>query len=142
MVGIALEVMSHRLNVDLSHKTVRQKRRPMTPERYATLKEEVDKFLANKFIREAHYSTWVANLILVKKKNSKWRTCIDFTDLNTAFPNDNFPLPRINQLVDATTSHQLLSFMDAYSAITRFLCTPAIRSTPRLLPTRGCIITR
>ena len=36
-------------------------------------------------------------------------------DLNKAFPKDNFPLPRIDQLVDATSGHELLSFMDAYS---------------------------
>ncbi|XP_052193804.1 uncharacterized protein LOC127802147 [Diospyros lotus] len=82
MVGIALEVMSHRLNVDPSYRPVRQKRRPMTPERFAALKEEVDKLLDSRFIREAQYPVWVANLVLVKKKNGKWRTCIDFTDLN------------------------------------------------------------
>lgn len=82
---------------------------------YIALKEEVDKLLANKFIREAHYPTWVANPVLVKKNNGKWRTCVDFTDLNKACSKDSFPIPRIDQLVDATTGHQLLSFMDAYS---------------------------
>ncbi|XP_052189990.1 uncharacterized protein LOC127799811 [Diospyros lotus] len=115
MVGIALEVMLHKLNVDPTYKPVRQKRRPMTPERYATLKEKVDKLLANEFIREAHYSAWVANPILVKKRNGKWRTCIDFTDLNKTCPKDIFPLPKIDQLMDVTVGHQLLSFMDAYS---------------------------
>ena len=75
---------------------IRQKRRPMTAERYAALKEEVDKLLANKFIREARYPTWVANLILVKKKNEKWRTCVDFTDLNKACQKDSFPHPIID----------------------------------------------
>ena len=65
----------------------------MIAERYAALKEEVDKLLANKFIREAHYPTWVANLVLVKKKNGKWRTCVDFTDLNKACPKDSLSLP-------------------------------------------------
>ena len=87
----------------------------MTAERYASLKEEVSKLLTNKFIREAHYPVWVANPIFVNKKNGKWRTCVDFTDLNKACPKDNFPLPRIDQLIDATAGHQLLNFMDAYS---------------------------
>ena len=51
----------------------------------------------------------------MKKKNGKWRTCIDFTDLNRACPKDSFPLPWMDQLVDTTMGHQLLSFMDAYS---------------------------
>ena len=41
--------------------------------------------------------------------------CVDFTDLNKACPNDVFPLPRINQLVDSTAGHKLLTFMDAFS---------------------------
>ena len=86
----------------------------MTPECYVALKEEVDKLLANEFIREAHYSIWVVNPVLVKKKNGKWRTCVDFTNLNKAYPKDNFSFPRIDQLVDATAGHHLLSFINAY----------------------------
>ena len=41
--------------------------------------------------------------------------CVDFTDLNRACPKDSFLLPRINQLVDSTTGHKLLIFMDAFS---------------------------
>ena len=41
--------------------------------------------------------------------------CVDFTDLNKAYPKDSYPLPRINQLVDSTVGHRLLSFMDAFS---------------------------
>ena len=49
---------------------------------------------------------------MVKKSNGKWRMCVDFTDLNKAYPKDSFPLPRIDQLVNSTTGHKLLSFMD------------------------------
>ena len=51
----------------------------------------------------------------MKKKNDKWRVCIIFTNLNKACPKDSFPLPRIDQLVEAMMGHELLSFMDAYS---------------------------
>ena len=57
---------------------------------------------------------WLANLILVVKPNGKWRTCIDFINMNKACLKDSFPLPRIDQLVDATIGHELLSFTDAY----------------------------
>ena len=66
-------------------------------------------------IRKAQYPEWIANVVLVKKANGKWRVCIDYTDLNKACPKDYFPLSRIDQLVDATAGHELLSFMDAYS---------------------------
>ena len=52
---------------------------------------------------------------MVKKFNEKWRMCVDFTDLNKACPKDNYPLPRIDTLVDSTARHELLSFIDAFS---------------------------
>ena len=52
--------------------------------------------------------------MIVKKANGKWRMCVDFTDLNKACPKDIYPLPRIDQLVDSTADHQLLSFMEAF----------------------------
>ena len=61
------------------------------------------------------YPEWLANVVLVKKANDKWRLCIDFTDLNRACPKDSFPLPRIDLIVDAIAGHELLSFMDAFS---------------------------
>lgn len=51
---------------------------------------------------------------MVKKSNGKWRMCVDFTDLNKAYPKDSYLLPRIDQLVESTASYQLLRFMDAF----------------------------
>ena len=58
---------------------------------------------------------------MVKKANGKWRICVDFTDLNQAYPKDSFPLPRIDQLVDSTAGHKLLTFMDAFSGYNQIL---------------------
>jgi hypothetical protein len=66
-------------------------------------------------IREVTYPEWLANTIMVKKANGKWRMCIDFTDLNKACPKDEFPLPRIDSLVDAAASSKLMSLLDYYS---------------------------
>ena len=76
---------------------------------------EVEKLLTAGFIREVYYPKWLANVVMVKKSNGKWRMCVDFTNLNCACPKDSFPLPRIDQLVDSTASHVLLTFMDAFS---------------------------
>ena len=85
------------------------------PEQDNAIKEKVQKLTTAEFIREIYYSDWLANVVMVKKANGKWRMCVDFTDLNKACPKDSYPLPRIDQLVDSTADHQLLSFIDAFS---------------------------
>ena len=77
--------------------------------------DEVNKLLAANFIREVYYPEWLANVVMVKKANGNWRMCVDFTDLNNACLKDSFPLPRIDQLMDSTSRHKLLTFMDAFS---------------------------
>ena len=66
-------------------------------------------------VREVLHPTWLANPVVVRKANGKWRLCIDYTDINKACPKDPFPLPRIDQIVDSTAGCDLLSFLDAYS---------------------------
>ncbi|RDX78393.1 hypothetical protein CR513_41342, partial [Mucuna pruriens] len=73
------------------------------------------KLLAAGLIREIPYPTWLANVVIVRKANGKWRMCTDYTDLNKACPKDPYPLPNIDWLVDGASGFALLSFMDAYS---------------------------
>ena len=115
MGGIDPAIITHRLNVRSSFKPVKQKRRSFAPERQKAINEEVAKLLQAGAIREVEYPEWLANVVLVKKENGKWRLCIDFTDVNRACPKDSFPLPRIDLIVDATAGHELLSSMDAFS---------------------------
>ena len=115
MPGISLKVIQHKLNVDLERKPVQQRRWVFTLERNQAITDEVNKLLLASFIQEVYYLDWLANVVLVKKANGKWRMCMDFTDLNKACPKDSFPLLRIDQLVDSTTGHKLLTFMDAFS---------------------------
>uniref|UniRef100_A0A2N9GHD1 Reverse transcriptase domain-containing protein n=1 Tax=Fagus sylvatica TaxID=28930 RepID=A0A2N9GHD1_FAGSY len=109
MPGISTKVVAHQLNVNPSFRPVKQKRRVFAPERNAAITEEVDKLLQAGFIREVYYPEWLANVVMVKKSTGKWRMCVDFTDLNKACPKDSYPLPRIDQLVDSTAGHKLLS---------------------------------
>ena len=115
MPGIDPSVITHCLNVCPSSKPVRQKKRVFALERDDAIKDEVQKLIVAKFIHEVYYPDWLANVVMVKKANGKWRMCVDFTDLNKACPKDSYPLPRIDQLVDSTAGHKLLSFMDAFS---------------------------
>ncbi|XP_065632126.1 uncharacterized protein LOC112023810 [Quercus suber] len=119
MPSISPEIIQHRLNVDPKRKPIKQRQRTFAPKKDQAVTDEVSKLLAAGFIREVYYPDWLANVVLVKKANGKWRMCVDFTDLNKACPKDSFPLPRIDQLVDSTAGHKLLTFMDAFSGTTR-----------------------
>ena len=78
--------------------------------------DEVTKLIKVDLIRKVHYPEWLANVVFIKKANEKWRMCIDYTDLNKAYPKDSYPFPSNDQLVDATSGFQLMSFMDAFSS--------------------------
>ena len=115
MPGIDPKIMVHKLNVSPIFSPIRQKKRVFAQERDKAIAEEVRKLLKANFIREVYYPDWLANVIMVKKANGKWRMYVDFTDLNKACPKDSYPLSRIDTLVDSIARHQLLSFMDAFS---------------------------
>ncbi|KAM1355814.1 hypothetical protein ACFX2H_029821 [Malus domestica] len=88
-----------------------------TPERVTIIKVEIDKLLKAGFIKEVPHSAWLANVVLVKKKNKgKWRVYVDYTDLDKVCPKDNYSVPRIDLLVDSTSENKLLNFLDAYSS--------------------------
>ncbi|KAL6185045.1 hypothetical protein ACLB2K_041180 [Fragaria x ananassa] len=74
---------------------------------------------------EVSYPAWVSNVVMVPKPNGKWRKCVDYTNLNKACLMDNFPLPRIDQLVDSTADFKMLSFLDAYSGYNQIKMHPA-----------------
>ena len=60
------------------------------------------------------FTEWLANTVVVKKKNGKWRVCVDFTDLNKFCSKNLYPIPQIDQLVDATMRHPQMSFLNAF----------------------------
>ena len=124
MGGIDPTVITHKLNTNPSFKPIKQKHRSFAPERQKAINEKVGKLLQAGAIREVEYPEWLANAVLVKKANGKWRLCIDFTEINKACPKDSFPLPRIDLIVDATAGHELLSFMDAISGYNQISMDP------------------
>ncbi|XP_072077923.1 uncharacterized protein [Arachis hypogaea] len=118
MPGIDPSIISHKLALDPSIRPVAQKRRNLGHDRKQASLEETKKLISAGFIREIRFTTWLANVVMVKKHNGKWRMCVDFTDLNKACPKDSYPLPSIDCLVDNASGFEKLSFMDAYSGAT------------------------
>src|SRR5213596_1819442 len=115
MPGVRRELIEHCLNVKEGAKPVKQCLRRFAQDRKEAVRDELTKLTAANFIREVYHPDWLANAVLVKKKNGKWRMCVDYTDLNKACPKDPFGLPRIDQIVDYTVGYELLCFLDAYS---------------------------
>jgi len=113
--GIDPEVICHKLSVCREARPVSQKRRKLGEERRKAAIEETEKLMQAGFIKEAQYTTWLSNEVLVKKPNGKWRMCTDYTHLNKACLKDTYPLPNIDRLVDGAFGQEMMSFLDAYS---------------------------
>jgi hypothetical protein len=116
LCGVNRDVIEHSLNVDPSFRPRKQRLRKMSDDKAEGARDKVKRLLSAGVIREVKYPEWLANTVMVKKANGKWRMCIDFTDLNKACPKDEFPLPRIDSLVDAAASSELMSLLDCYSS--------------------------
>ncbi|XP_027174210.1 uncharacterized protein LOC113773797 [Coffea eugenioides] len=112
--GVPHHLMIHELNVDPQIRPVKQKQRHLGPERSRAVGEEIDKLLPAKIIREVQYPTWLSNPVMVKKDTGAWRMCVDFTDLNKAYPKDCYPLPKVDTLVDSAMGYEVLCFFDAF----------------------------
>ncbi|RDX88927.1 Retrovirus-related Pol polyprotein from transposon 17.6, partial [Mucuna pruriens] len=114
MPGIDPNFMNHRLSIAQDARLVMQKKQKQGEEKRRAIKE-TSKLLTAGFIREVRYPEWLANVVMVRKANGKWRMCTDYTDLNKVCPKDPYPLPNIDRLVDNVFGFEFLSFMDAYS---------------------------
>lgn len=78
-----------------------------------SMKKEVDKIFKAGYITKVCYLDWMANVVM--DKMNQWYICVDFTYLNKAYPKENFPMLKIEQLIDVMVEHSTFSFMDAYS---------------------------
>jgi hypothetical protein len=112
MLGVPRELIEHALNVHPKATPKKQRLRRFAHDKCEAIKREIAKLLTARFIKEVIYPEWVANPVLVKKKNNEWRMCVDYTDLNKHCPKDHFGLPRIDQVVDLTAGCVLLKEED------------------------------
>jgi hypothetical protein len=116
MPGVPRRLIEHSLNVDPKATFKRQHLRRFTDDRRDAIKSELTKLLTVGFIREVFHPEWLANPVLIRKKNmNEWRMCVDYTNLNKHCPKDPFGLPRIDQVIDSTAGYDLLCFLDCYS---------------------------
>ena len=96
-------------------KPFRQKLRRFNPTLFPVIEKEVKKLLDAKIIVPLRYSSWVANLVPVRKKNGEIILCVDFRNLNIASLKDNYPLPKIEQVLQQVMGAQTMSMVDGFS---------------------------
>jgi hypothetical protein len=114
MPSIDPKILTHNIVLKPNAKPVKQKIRKMNPGIALLVKTEIEKLLGARFIHSIDYSNWISNIVAISKGENKIRMCTDFHDLNQASLKDDFPLPNIDMIVDSTTGHALLSFMDGF----------------------------
>ncbi|XP_075655131.1 uncharacterized protein LOC142625338 [Castanea sativa] len=114
VLGVDPEFIVHKLNVDPLCPPKKQRPRRSTKEHVEAVRQEVRKLREAGAIKETFFLEWLANTVVMKKKNGKWKACVDFIDLNRACLKDPFPMLKIDQLVDATCRHLRMSFLDTF----------------------------
>jgi hypothetical protein len=115
LVGVSRTIIEHSLGIDPSMRPKKQRLCKMSNEKTEAAKAEVHRLLEANFIEPVAYPMWLANVLMVQKKSGKWRMCIYFTILNKACPKDNFPLPRIDKIVDSAAGCEVMSLLDCFS---------------------------
>jgi hypothetical protein len=115
MPGVSRELAEHKLKVYPQARPIRQKIHRFTPDKREAIRAELARLVTTGFIREVLHPEWLANPVLVLKKNKvDWRMCVDYTDLNKHCAKNPFGLPRIDQVVDSIAGCFVLSFLDCY----------------------------
>jgi len=128
MKGISPELCIHRIYVKEGARPVCQPQWRMNPNLREIFKEELQKLLNAMFIYPISDSEWVSSLVIVPKKNGKWRVRVDYRALKKATQKDNFPLPFIDQVLGNLSGKKFFSFLDGFSGyISSQNCTPRSR---------------
>jgi hypothetical protein len=124
MPSIDPRIVEHEIMTYPDAKSVRQKIHPANPRKSSTIKAEVEKLLKVGFIYPVQFTQWVSNLVPVNKKKGMISVCTDFHDLKKACPNDHFPTPFIDHIVDECAGCEVFSFMDGFSRYNKIQIKP------------------
>jgi hypothetical protein len=115
LTGVSRDIIEHKLHVNPFVRPRKQKLRKISDEKVASTRAEVKRLMDARFIHEVWYPSWLVNVVMVWKKKGKRRMCIDFTDLNKCYPKDDFPLTRIDKVVDSVAGYEMMALLDCFS---------------------------
>eukprot|EP00253_Pinus_taeda_P013007 PITA_13007 len=124
MKGIDPQLCTHHIYIEKDARPVCQPQRRLNPHLKEVVKAELQKLLDVNFIYPISDSKWVSPLVVVPKKNAKWRICVDYRELNKATQKDHFPLPFIDQVLDTLAGKKFFSFLDGFSGYNQIQISP------------------
>src|SRR4026207_421772 len=124
MPGLDRSIIEHQLPLKKGFRPFQQRARQMKAEVLEEVKKEVEKMLDAVFIRPCRYAEWISSVVLVQKKDGRWRVCVDFRDLNRATPKDEYPMPVAETLINAAAGHKMMSFMDGNAGYNQIFMAP------------------
>jgi hypothetical protein len=115
LMRVNRDIIEQWLQVNPSAKPKKQKLHKMFEEKVEAAKAEVQRLLDAGFIWEVAYPQWLANVVMVRKKNGKWWMCMDFIDLNKGCPKDDFPIARIDKIINSAVGCEMVALLNCFS---------------------------
>ena len=108
------DIIQHKIPLKASSKPFRQKIQQFNPMLMSIIEKEMKRILDAKIIVPLRYSNWVANLVPVRKKNGEIRLCVDFRNLNKCSLKDNYPIPKMDHILQGVVGAHIISLLDGY----------------------------
>lgn len=110
------DLFQHEIPLKEGAKPFRQKQMPINPTLAPKMQEELVKLRDARIIKSIRHSSWVSNLVPMRKKNGDIRLCVNFRNLNIYSLKDNYMLPNMEAMLQRVTICELLSMMDGFSS--------------------------
>ena len=114
MLGIDRSIVEHKIQTYPNAKPVRQMLAPINLRKAVVVKAEVENLLKFGFIYPIALTEWVSNPVPIDKNQGTIHVCTEFRDVNKACPKENYPMPFIDQIIDACAGSEVFSFMDGF----------------------------
>ncbi|UYV71114.1 hypothetical protein LAZ67_8001791, partial [Cordylochernes scorpioides] len=103
----------HRIDTE-DAKPIKHKPYRVSAKERDIIKEQIDEMLTEGIIRPSS-SPWSFLVILVKKRDGKYRFCVDYRKLNNVTVKDVYPIPRIDEVMDTLQGSTYFSAIDLRS---------------------------
>jgi hypothetical protein len=124
MKGIDTQLCTHHIYIDKYARPIQQPQIILNPHLRDVVKEDLQTLLDVDFIYSISHSRWVSPLVIIPKKNGKWRIFVDYRELNKSIQKDHFPLPFIDQVLDTLAGKKFFSFLDGFSGYNQIQIAP------------------